>query len=97
MEFNILIGDGILEDLDKRLFFGPLEDWDKFIKLDLAFRFPQLMRQLGIFPSTSQAMKQGWNKDIPCGFSEWKIGQGKNLKRIFILKILDKSLDVDTF
>ena len=87
-EFNILIGDGIQEELDKKLFFGPLEEWDKFMKIEFNFRFPQLMRQLGIFPSTSQAMKQGWDKDIPNGYSEWKIGSGKNLKRIYILKIL---------
>lgn len=87
MEFNILIGDGVLES-DKELFFGPLNIWDKFVKLDSESRFPHLLRQIGVFPSTSQAMKQGWNKDIPEGFSEWFIGQGKNKKWICILKII---------
>ena len=86
MEFNILIGDGVLET-DKELFFGPLNSMDKFLKFPISHRFPQLLRELGIFPSTSQAIKNGWDKDIPDGFSTWKIGSNKNRKYIYILKI----------
>ncbi len=88
MEFNVLIGEGIIEDFDKESFFGPLNQFDKFLKMEPESRFPHLMRQLGIFPSTSQAIKNGWDKDIPEGFSHWIIGKGKsNRKDIWILKI----------
>lgn len=92
-EFNIIIGDGVIEEVDKFTFFNfdpnnPLP-WERIIKVPDENRFPQLLKLLGMFPSTSQAMKCGWNKDIPNGWSEWKIGPKGNLRRIFILKILE--------
>jgi len=35
------------------------------------------------FPSVSQARKNGWDRPIPFGFSEFKVG--KNKRHIFIL------------
>jgi hypothetical protein len=87
MEFNILIGDGIIEEVDWPLFFNPMP-MEKFIRLEPQARFPHLMRQLGIFPSASQAIKAGWDKDIPEGLSHWVIGKGKSTRKdIWILKI----------
>lgn len=92
MEFNILIGEGIIEDLDKRLFFGPLHPSDKFVKVDTGAKFSHLLRQLGIFQSASQAAKAGWDKDIPEGFSHIVIGKGKSTRKdIWILKISKRS------
>ena len=42
-----------------------------------------LMHFAGFFPSVSAARKNGWNKPIPNGFSEFTVGKGK--KKIFIL------------
>jgi len=42
-----------------------------------------IMFWAGAFPSVSQARKNGWDKPIPVGFSEFKVGKTK--RRIFIL------------
>jgi hypothetical protein len=34
------------------------------------WRMPQILKALGAFESTSQAAKNGWNKDVPSGFSQ---------------------------
>ena len=42
-----------------------------------------IMCWAGAFPSVSQARKNGWDKPIPFGFSEFKVGKRKRC--IFIL------------
>ena len=42
-----------------------------------------VMHVAGIFPSVGIARKNGWNKPIPEGFSEFTIG--KNKKKVWIL------------
>ena len=42
-----------------------------------------LLHFAGLFPSVSSARKNGWNKPIPSGFSEFTIGKRK--KKVFIL------------
>ncbi len=84
MEMNILIGKGITET-DKELFFNYTPE-DKFQEFPVETKFPQLLKALGIFPSTSEARRNGWDKDIPCGWTDFEIGKLK--KRISILKIL---------
>lgn len=80
-EFNFIIGRP--EPRDAELFFGdePVEIID-----DLTIRWPQLLKRIGIFKSTGDAMKNGWNKDIPSGFSDMRIG--KLRVRITVLKLL---------
>jgi len=48
-----------------------------------------LMHFAGIFPSVSAARKNGWNKPIPNGFSEFTVGKGK--KKVFILNEIKMS------
>jgi hypothetical protein len=91
-EFNILIGPGVGE-ADKDLFFGPLRDTDVFQIFDVKARFPELLAALGIFRSRSEARKNGWDKDIPDGFLDFRIGKLK--KRITILKILGTQAQED--
>ncbi len=43
--------------------------------------------QAGIFPSVTQARKNGWNKEVPKGFSQFVIGKMKSM--ITILNIED--------
>lgn len=82
-EHNVLIGNGVQEE-DKELFFGPLSDKDKFLSFREDIRFPQLMSEIGVFPSATQARKNGWDKDIPSGWSMHKVGK----RHICILKVL---------
>ena len=42
-----------------------------------------VMHQIGAFPSVSIARKNGWNKPIPEGFSEFTVG--KSRKKVWIL------------
>ena len=42
-----------------------------------------VMHRAGIFPSVGIARKQGWNKPIPDGFSEFTVGKSK--KKVWIL------------
>ena len=41
------------------------------------WRMPQLLKALGVFESTTLAIKNNWNKDIPTGYSEHKIKHSK--------------------
>ena len=47
-----------------------------------------IMHWVGICPSVSQARKNGWNKPVPFGFSEFIVG--KNKKQVFILNRIEK-------
>ncbi len=42
-----------------------------------------VMHVAGVFPSVSIARKNGWNKPIPDGFSEFTVGRRK--KKVWIL------------
>jgi len=66
---------------DRDLFFGPIEPDDTFIIIEDHWIMAHLMNQAGIFPSVSQARKNGWNKPIPEGFNIFTVG--KKRKQIF--------------
>lgn len=51
------------------------------------WRMPHLVKALGAFPSTSAAMKNGWNLDIPDGVSEHALRINKVRGIITIHKI----------
>lgn len=80
-EINILIGN--TQEGDRDLFFGPLTDNDKFIEMEKEVRWPEILVNAGIFPSKGQARKNGWDKDIPKGWTDISIGKKK--KRFCIL------------
>ena len=42
-----------------------------------------IMHKAGVFPSVGIARKNGWNKPIPDGFSEFTVGKKK--KKVWIL------------
>lgn len=81
----VLIGSGA-EESDKELFFGPLQENDIFVEAGDDVKMFHLMGSLGFFRSNSEARKNGWNKDVEDGFSEFKIGKKKI--ELTILKIL---------
>ena len=82
-DYNILIGS--IPESDKELFFGPIYEFDKFKVFDENIQFPQLLRDLGLFKSSSDARRNGWNKEIPGGWFEATIGKKKH--KLYILKL----------
>ncbi len=90
-EFHILIGSGVTER-DREIFFGDntgfVNDLEFIVIEDETIQFPNILKQLEIFKSSSDARRNGWDKEIPIGFSEHKIGSKSNLKKLFILKII---------
>jgi len=82
MEFNFIGGQGH-EERDKELFFGPLTEEDRFILIQPEWTMADVMVQTGIFPSLSQARKNGFGGPIPKGFSDRYVGKLK--RRITIL------------
>ena len=74
------IGANTTEE-DKKLFFG--ED-EVFTIIEDNWLMAHIMHRAGIFLSVSQAKKNGWNKPIPDGFNEFRVGKAR--KQIFIFK-----------
>lgn len=75
------------KETDKNLFLGPISKDQETIEFELNdnLRIAHFMAQANIFPSVGQARKNGWDKSIPSGFSEFMVGKAK--KRITILNI----------
>lgn len=85
---NILIGSGIRKG-DKESFFGPAKENDEFFEAKHDDRWPDVLVQVGLMQSKSQAKRSGWNKDIEEGFNSFTFGKLKH--RISVLKILKSS------
>ena len=66
---------------DKKLFFG---EGEVFTIIEDNWLMAHIMHRAGIFLSVSQAKKNGWNKPIPDGFNEFRVGKAR--KQIFIFK-----------
>ncbi len=73
---------------DKKLFFGDDED---FTIIEEHWIMAHLMSMAGIFPSVSQARKNGWNKPIPEGFNIHTVGKKRKQIFTFIEKKLDRN------
>lgn len=82
MDYNFIASSQ--PDTDKELFFGPVTQDDAFFPITDDMSMAHVMAQIGLFPSVSQARKNGWNKPIPDGFTDFR--SGKNKVRITILK-----------
>ena len=75
-DFNFV--EESLPETDRELFFGPLEIGEYFHRFDKSWLMAHVMYKAGIFISISQARKNGWDKPIPKGFSEYIIGKLKH-------------------
>jgi len=82
--------DFIRKDISQKeidLFLGPIDDeqdQETFI-LNEKLVIAHFMAIAGIFPSIGQARKNGWDKPIPPGFSQFVVGKKRSM--ITILNI----------
>ena len=81
-EVNVLIGE--CHDSWVEALFDPQEG-EFFIRVPEAMTWAHLLAHLQCFPSISQARKNGWDKDIPEGWSEITIGKASKLY-VYVLK-----------
>ncbi len=79
-EFNFV--DKNISLSDKDLFFGPLDD-EEFIEIEEKWIMANIVFAMGIFPSITQARKNGFDKPIPDGFTDIRIGKSKARCTIF--------------
>jgi len=77
-EFNFINRDVTLDDIE---LFG--FESDVAVMIQDHWLMAHVMHAAGIFASVSIARKQGWNKPIPRGMSEFTVG--KNKTKIWIL------------
>lgn len=78
--FNVLIGS--TNNRDIKSFFGPLDGKEIFIRLE-EHQWANLLKTLGIFSSSSQARKNGWDKEIPLGWSEASFKKQRKIVFVF--------------
>lgn len=60
-----------LPDDFRNLFFGPILPGETFLTFGDQADMGNIVAQAGIFPSATQARKNGWNHPIPEGFSRF--------------------------
>ncbi len=73
--FNIVIGED--KSLVKVLFFDAAGTEEPVNFLPANTRLPQLLKAIGVFASANQAKANGFDREIPPGFSELTLGKRK--------------------
>jgi len=81
MDYNFIKSSQ--KETDIELFFGPITADDKIIDIEGNTIMAHLLFAAGVFQSVSLARKNGWNKPIPKGFTDFRAGKSKT--RITIL------------
>ena len=81
-ELNVLIGD--INNETRDLFFHTQEG-DEFIQMSPETTWEDIVVHLNMFPSKSQARKNGWSGDVSEGWTQ-KTDVGKMNWNICILK-----------
>lgn len=84
-KYDIMFIHESLPDNFRELFFGPFDSWDKIETFSDRETMAHLIARTGMFPSATQAAKNGWAKPIPEGFTA--IQHRKKRRDIFILNI----------
>jgi len=70
---------------DRELFFGPLDGSEEFVVFDDTWIMAHVFVHVGLFPSLSQARKNGGEGPIKEGFSDFTRGKNQRRKEITIL------------
>ena len=78
---NIVLGSASEKEVE--LLFGADEPINT---LHIDTKMPVVLREADLFKSSSAARNNGWDKEIPMGWSEWLIGKFKT--KLFIFKNL---------
>ena len=73
-----------IKESDKELFFGHNE---KFVEIQPKWCMAHIIHNIGLFKSITQAIKNGWDKPIPAGWTELSVGQKAKKQNVFILNI----------
>jgi hypothetical protein len=68
---------------DEEQFFGPIEEDDEFVLIEEHWTMSHVMKAAGVFSSTSEARRNGWDRPIPDGFSIFAVGK-KNRRHVYI-------------
>lgn len=85
-EINFI--DPHLNESDKILFLGPLEESDgPFIPIEDNWIIAHVMHHAGIFTSVKEAKRNGCNIPIPKGFHDVTVGKKK--LRIITMTVFD--------
>jgi hypothetical protein len=82
---NCFLG-GDWRESDKETFFGPLTADDVFEEIGPAWKLAHVMFAAGLFQSVGEARRNGWDRPIPAGFAEFKVG--KHRKSVAILNVV---------
>lgn len=85
--------DFIKQDTDSKdidLFLGPVNETQNQVFIDSFDNktLAHIMKDAGVFSSVSDARRNGWNKEVPSGFSHFIVGKKKS--SIAILNIKEK-------
>lgn len=88
-EVNIILGRFHPDYLES--IFKP-KPGEVFVQAPAEMRWPALLVALGCFPSTSQARKAGWNRDIDDGFSGIEIGKKRRVSIWTYKEVLKEEL-----
>lgn len=81
--FNVVVGP--LDIKDVAFLFGPFGDKEVILELELNQNsWASLLKELEIFPSATQARKNGWDKEIPIGWSEVRFKKQRTV--VFVLR-----------
>ena len=70
---------------DRELFFGPLDGDEEFVVFDDTWTMAHVLVHVGLFPSLSQARKNGGDGPIEPGFVDFVRGKKMKRKEITIL------------
>lgn len=74
-DFNFVSPNTTLWMFDQM--FQPIEQGEKFIIIQPNWLMAHVLHNAGLFNSVGDARKNGWNKPIPDGFSNFIIGKKK--------------------
>jgi hypothetical protein len=94
---DITVVHTTVSEKDKLLFLGPwrLGEPENFIYIDGNPTWEDIAVMVGVFPSKSQARKNGWVGIVGSGFHQRAIGQNDKRKCITVLNFLEEDEDND--
>jgi hypothetical protein len=75
-----------------RQMFDPIESGERYILLQPTWNMAHLIHASGVFDSIGNARKNGWNKPIPKGLTNFIVGKKKISLWIFIPLVEEEAI-----